>query len=41
MFSPMLLGEPVPENGKIRVPELPGFGVEFNPEIPRQRHHTH
>src|SRR5690625_240978 len=41
MFSPMLLGEPVPEDGKIRVPDTPGFGVEFNPEIPRRRPFTH
>lgn len=41
MFSPMLLGEPVPENGRIRVPDTPGFGVEFNPEIPTRRPHTH
>ena len=41
MFSPMLLGEPVPEGGRIRVPDTPGFGVEFNPEIPTRRPHTH
>ena len=41
MFSPMLLGEPVPENGRIRVPDTPGFGVEFNPEIPTRRPYTH
>src|SRR5699024_7083971 len=41
MFSPMLLGEPVPEDGKIRVPDTPGFGVEFNPAIPRRRPFTH
>ncbi|MGB4137222.1 MAG: L-rhamnonate dehydratase [Microbacterium sp.] len=41
MFSPMLLGEPVPVNGRLRVPETPGFGVELNPEIERHRPFTH
>jgi L-rhamnonate dehydratase len=35
MFAPQLLGEPVPENGRIRISALdkPGFGVELNREI--------
>ena len=39
MFSPQLLGEPVPVNGKIRASELdkPGFGVELNREIALHR----
>ncbi len=39
MFSPQLLGEPVPVNGKIRASELdrPGFGVELNHEIALHR----
>lgn len=41
MFSPLLLGEPVPENGRLKVPETPGFGVELNPEIERRRPYTH
>lgn len=41
MFSPMLLGEPVPVNGRLRVPETPGFGVELNPELDRVRPYTH
>lgn len=41
MFSPLLLGEPVPENGRLKVPETPGFGVELNPEVPRARPYTH
>jgi L-rhamnonate dehydratase len=41
MFSPLLLGEPVPVNGRLRVPETPGFGVEINPEIARARPYTH
>ena len=41
MFSPMLLGEPVPVNGKLKVPETPGFGVELNPEMEKLRPYTH
>ncbi|MFE6965298.1 L-rhamnonate dehydratase [Agromyces sp. NPDC057679] len=41
MFSPMLLGEPVPVNGRLRVPETPGFGVELNPELEKFRPYTH
>ena len=33
MFTPLLVGEPVPVNGRIRLPETPGFGVELNPEV--------
>ena len=41
MFSPMLLGEPVPVNGKLKVPETPGFGVELNPALEKIRPYTH
>lgn len=41
MFSPMLLGEPVPVNGKLKVPETPGFGVELNPALDKLRPYTH
>jgi len=41
MFSPMLLNEPVPVNGKLKVPETPGFGVEFNPDLTKHRPYTH
>jgi L-rhamnonate dehydratase len=41
MFSPMLIGEPVPVNGKLKVPETPGFGVELNPELEKHRPYTH
>ena len=39
MFSPQLLGEPVPKNGRIKRSELdnPGFGVELNPEVKLHR----
>ncbi|HKN45758.1 MAG TPA: hypothetical protein VJW23_17730 [Propionibacteriaceae bacterium] len=33
MFSPLLVGEPVPVNGRLKVPDTPGFGVELNPEV--------
>jgi L-rhamnonate dehydratase len=32
MFSPLLLDEPVPESGRMKVPERPGFGVSLNPD---------
>lgn len=39
MFSPQLLGEPVPQNGRLRASALdkPGFGVELNREIDLHR----
>lgn len=41
MFSPLLLNEPVPANGRMKVPETPGFGVELNPDIAKHRPYTH
>jgi L-rhamnonate dehydratase len=41
MFSPLLLDEPVPQNGRLKVPDRPGFGVRLNPEIELVRPHTH
>jgi L-rhamnonate dehydratase len=41
MFSPLLLDEPVPENGRMKVPETPGFGVRLNPDVPLARPFTH
>ncbi|TFD54159.1 L-rhamnonate dehydratase [Cryobacterium sp. Hh7] len=41
MFSPLLLNEPVPVNGRMKVPEAPGFGVELNPDIAKFRPYTH
>lgn len=32
MFSPLLLDEPVPQNGRLKLPDAPGFGVRLNPE---------
>lgn len=34
MFSPLLLDEPVPVNGRMRLSDTPGFGVHLNPECP-------
>ncbi len=33
MFHPQLLDEPVPVNGRMKVPDRPGFGVRLNPEL--------
>jgi len=41
MFAPILLGEPIPVNGRLKVPETPGFGVDLNPEIEKNRPYTH
>lgn len=41
MFSPMLTGEPVPVNGRLKVPETPGFGVELSDAIEKHRPYTH
>lgn len=37
MFAPMLLDEPVPQDGKMKVPVTPGFGVRLNPQCELQR----
>ena len=43
MFAPQLLGEPIPQNGRMRASALdkPGFGVELNRDIPLHRPYTH
>jgi L-rhamnonate dehydratase len=41
MFTPLLLDEPVPVNGRMKVPEAPGFGVRLNPECALVRPYTH
>src|SRR5215207_4431473 len=33
MFSPLLVGEPVPVNGRLKLPDTPGFGVELNSDV--------
>jgi L-rhamnonate dehydratase len=41
MFNPLLLDEPVPVNGRMTVPETPGFGVRLNPDCALTRPYTH
>jgi L-rhamnonate dehydratase len=41
MFSPLLLDEPVPVNGRMKVPDRPGFGVRLNPDCKLHRPYTH
>jgi L-rhamnonate dehydratase len=41
MFSPMLLDEPLPVNGRMTVPDRPGFGVRLNPDVDLARPYTH
>jgi L-rhamnonate dehydratase len=41
MFHPLLLDEPVPVNGRMKVPDAPGFGVRLNPDCPLDRPYTH
>ena len=37
MFSPLLLNEPVPLNGRLKLSDEPGFGVRLNPECRLRR----
>ena len=37
MFTPLLLDEPVPANGRLKLPDRPGFGVRLNPACPLER----
>jgi L-rhamnonate dehydratase len=41
MFHPQLTGEPVPVNGRLKLPDRPGFGVELNRSIPFHRPYNH
>jgi L-rhamnonate dehydratase len=41
MFSPLLAGEPVPEQGRLRLSDEPGFGVELDPAVKLERPFTH
>jgi L-rhamnonate dehydratase len=41
MFTPLLLDEPVPVNGRMRVPDRPGFGVRLNPACALTRPYEH
>ena len=37
MFHPQLLGEPVPVDGRLKLTDKPGFGVELNRSLPLHR----
>ncbi|CAM2169796.1 L-rhamnonate dehydratase [Burkholderia orbicola] len=41
MFDPLLLDEPVPVDGRMKVPDTPGFGVRLNPDVRMQRPYEH
>ena len=41
MFNPLLLDEPVPVKGRLKVPDAPGFGVRLNPDCKLSRPYTH
>ncbi len=41
MFTPLLLDEPVPVNGRMKVPDRPGFGVRLNPDCALHRPYQH
>jgi len=41
MFAPLLLDEPVPLNGRLKVPDRPGFGVELNRTLALERPFPH
>jgi L-rhamnonate dehydratase len=43
MFSPQLLDEPIPVNGRMKASALerPGFGVALNPDVALHRPYTH
>jgi L-rhamnonate dehydratase len=41
MFHPQLLGEPVPVNGRLKLADAPGFGVELNRSLPLHRPYPH
>jgi L-rhamnonate dehydratase len=40
MYDPLLLGEPLPVNGRLTVPDSPGFGVDLNPNLSYARPHA-
>ena len=41
MFHPQLIGEPVPVNGRLKLADTPGFGVELNRNIALHRPYNH
>jgi L-rhamnonate dehydratase len=41
MFHPQLKGEPVPVNGRLKLSDRPGFGVDLDRSLPLHRPYTH
>src|SRR5260370_5597212 len=41
MFTPLLLDEPVPHKGRMKLPDTPGFGVRLNPQCQLHRPYSH
>lgn len=41
MFSPLFLDEAMPNNGRLKLPDTPGFGVRLNPECKLCRPYRH
>jgi L-rhamnonate dehydratase len=41
MFTPLLLDEPVPVNGRMKLPDTAGFGVRLNPDCALHRPYQH
>jgi len=41
MFHPQLVGEPVPVNGRLKLPDSPGFGVDLNRSTALHRPYNH
>jgi L-rhamnonate dehydratase len=41
MFHPQLIGEPIPVNGRLKLPDTPGFGVELNRAAGLHRPYNH
>lgn len=37
MFDPLLKGEPVPEQGRLKIDDRPGFGVSLNEDVALER----
>jgi len=41
MFTPLMLDEPVPQNGRMVLADRPGFGVRLNPDCKLRRPYEH
>jgi L-rhamnonate dehydratase len=41
MMNPLLLDEPLPVNGRMKLPDTPGFGVRLNPDCALRRPYPH